>query len=514
MAQAGPSFCIVGAGMSGILMGIRLRQAGYKNFRIFEKAPDCGGTWFYNKYPGIACDVPAHYYSYSFFPKHDWSRKSAPGEEIHEYFQSVVSKYQLADHIEYNKEVVQGVFDGSHWQVETADGETVRVDFLISACGILHKPNVPKIPGQENYQGAVFHSSNWDTALDYKDKNIVVIGNGSTGVQLIPALAQQANHLTLLQRTPQWIMPVKDKVYSESFTRLRKLIPGLSRLLYLYHQRTFEAFTNLVLEEGWQRSLVNKLTQRALDSVRDPKLKETLTPDYEPACKRVVMSNKFYRTVQRDNVSVLKEGIAEFTETGVKTASGQEIQADIVALCTGFDAHAFMRPMNLMNEHGLSMDEFWQEGIQAYRTIAVPKFSNFFMVLGPNSPVGNFSVISAAETQTRYIMRCIDKKISGKYAAIAPKAEATSLFYEQIQAAMEDTIWVTGCSSWYLDKNGRSITWPWTPQRFRAELKKPNFADFILEKHNDGNGMEEVMQKKKELTEESQTNRSAEEMLN
>lgn len=483
---------IIGGGMSGLLMGIQLRQAGFRDFIIFEKAKEIGGTWHYNRYPGVACDVPAHYYSYSFFHNDSWSQKFAPGDEILDYFKDAAEKYSLHSHIRLNTELVAANFDGLFWQVRSNRGETWRFDFLISATGILHQPKTPQITGAESFKGLAFHSSQWPEGLDLTDKCVGIIGTGSTGVQMAPEIARQAKKLLLFQRTPQWIMPVGNKHYGPWFTRLRRWLPGLSHYLYRYHQKTFESFTRLVLEDGWQRALVHKLTRRALDSVGDAQLRQQLTPDYEPACKRVVMSNQFYRTVQKDNVELVVSGIDRFYEQGIVTADQQSHKLDVLVYATGFDAHAFMRPMSVTNENGLTINEAWQHGISAYRTVAVPEFGNFFMLLGPNSPVGNFSVISAAESQAQYILRCIQYKLACGAKAISPKATATLQFNQEIQQAMQDTIWVTGCQSWYLDEQGRSITWPWGPDRFRQELKRPKFEDFEVSSFDQINsGMQE-----------------------
>jgi cation diffusion facilitator CzcD-associated flavoprotein CzcO len=476
------SFCVVGAGMSGLLMCIRLKQAGYKNIRLLEKASDLGGTWYHNRYPGVACDVPAPYYSYSFALNPVWSQKFAPGDEIHQYFKQVAKDFDLNTYIEFNTEVLSAEFDGAQWQVSTSKDESLKVDFLISACGILHKAVYPNIEGIDSFKGAMFHSSAWDKNYSLEGKRVAVIGNGSTGVQMIPRLAEQAACVVSFQRSAQWIMPAKNKFYSEAFKKAQRFIPGLKQFQYWSNRKTFESFTNLVLEDGWQRRLVDKLTKATLNTVKDEELKQKLTPDYEPGCKRLVMSNEYYRAMQKDKVRLCTDGIERITEKGIETKAGEHIEFDLIVLATGFDPRAYMRPMTLTNEKGLSLDQVWQsEGIKAYRTVMLPDFANFFMVLGPNSPVGNFSVIAAAEDQTRFIIKLIQKKLKRDGKAVRVKKEATEDYNEQIKAAMKETIWLTGCSSWYLDEQGNSATWPWTPKKFREDLKQPDFEHFCFD---------------------------------
>lgn len=479
------SFCIVGAGMSGLLMAIRLKQAGFTALRVLEKAPDLGGTWYYNRYPGVACDVPAPYYAYSFALNSEWSQKFAPGKEIHQYFKNVAKRFHVDQLIEYNTEVLAAKFDGKCWHVTTNTGEQFSVDFLISACGILHKAVFPKNLSLENFQGEMFHSSEWHEDYDWHNKRIAVIGNGSTGVQMLPRLAEKAQLVVSFQRSAQWIMPAKNKLYSENFKRALRFIPGFKQWQYWTNRLSFESFTRLVLEDGWQRKVVHKVTQGMLNTVRDKELKKKLTPDYAPGCKRLVMSNEYYRAMQKNNVELCVDEIECLTKTGVRTIKGNEYAFDLIILATGFDARAYMRPMLLENEYAQSLEKIWQaEGIQAYRTVMLPDFSNFFMVLGPNSPVGNFSVIAAAENQTNFILKVIHKKISKQVDAVSVSKQATQAYNQQIKQAMQTTIWLTGCRSWYLDEQGNSATWPWTPQKFRADLKRVAFNDLIFSNKN------------------------------
>lgn len=478
MSKNATSFCIIGSGMSGLLMGIRLKKAGFNSFTIYEKAESLGGTWRENTYPGVACDVPSYYYSYSFEQNPDWSKKFVEGDEIKQYFEDVADKYDLRKHLSFDSEVTKATFDGAKWQVEFKQGEAITADFVISACGILHQPVFPDIKGLEDFAGDKFHSAQWDHSVDLDGKTVGVIGSGSTGSQMMDPISRQAGNLKLFQRTPEWIMPAKNIVYTARQKFLRRWIPGLAKLQYYITKIGFEKFSELVISDGWQRKLAIKLTQKNLDRVKDDNLRKKLTPDYMPGCKRLVMSNNFYQCLQKDNVDLVTEGIDSISEQGVVTKDGTTHKLDVLVLATGFNPVAYMRPINLINQHGLSINEAWQNGVSAYRTVSLPDFPNFFMLLGPNSPVGNFSVIAAAEAQSKHILQCIKTKIRKKADAIVPTAAATKTFNEALHGAMDGSVWLTGCSSWYFDKNGNLVTWPWTAKRFMQELKKPNFSDY------------------------------------
>ena len=256
MRSKTPTVCIIGAGMSGLLMAIRLQKAGYSNFSICEKASSLGGTWRENTYPGVACDVPSHYYSYSFAQNADWSRKFAAGSEILKYFESIADKYQLRDKLRFNKEASKAEFDGKKWRVSFKDNTEIDIDFVISACGILHQPVFPDIKGLKEFNGNCFHSSQWDHSAGLQGKKIGVIGSGSTGTQMMAPLSDLAAELKLFQRTAEWIMPVKETVYSPESKWLRHWIPGLAKLQYQITKKIFEAFSELVIKDLLQSTCI------------------------------------------------------------------------------------------------------------------------------------------------------------------------------------------------------------------------------------------------------------------
>ena len=479
MSQQNPKICIIGAGMSGLLMGIRLKEAGIESFQIYEKGASAGGTWRENRYPGLCCDVPSFVYSYSFEPNLEWSRRFSPGREIWGYFKRVAKKYDLLPHITFNKEIASARYEGRQWYIEAKDGEKTVADILISAWGALHKKHYPEIEGLDSFEGAMFHSADWDDDLELTGKRIGVMGTGSTAVQMMAPLSKVASQVHMFQRTAQWIMPVGNKEYSPRERSLTRRLPILGKLTRMYYEQLFEIFSKGVVQDGWCRRKVTEGCRRYLASVKDPELRRKLTPDYDPMCKRLVISNDFYPTLMKEHVELVTEGIDHIEAKGIVTVDGKLRELDVLALATGFDAHAFGIEQ-VVGEDGVSLKQAWDDGRRAYRSVAFPGFPNFFMLIGPNSPVGNISLIDISETQTRYVMQCIRMFQKGKFAAIVPNAEATRKFHESLVGAMANTIWVTGCNSWYLGPDGVPITWPWTGKRFRKDLRKPNLAEFDL----------------------------------
>lgn len=481
MTQSGgePSILIIGAGMSGLLAAIRLQREGFDNFRIYEKAADLGGTWRENTYPGIACDIASHYFTYRFEPNPTWSSRLPQGSEIQQYLQGVASKYDLRRRISFGREIVSARHDGDQWRVTTADGESTQVDVIVACCGLLHHPRYPDIPGLERFSGAAFHSARWDHDVVLDGRRVGIIGNGSTGVQIIASLAQRPLDLTVFQRSAQWIFPLPDRRYLKFERALAKRVPALARLTHEVYRIAFEnLFAKAVIQPGWQRRLITWLTKWNLRRVKDPALRQKLTPSTVPLCRRLVMSTKFYPAMQRDNVALVTDDIDRVDPSGVVTKDGRLHEVDVLVLATGFDAHAYFRPIELENAQGLTIAQLWADAPVAHRTVAIPEFPNFFMTLGPQSPIGNFSAISIAETQVDYIMQCIGTLRRGKVRTLAPSQSATRAFNQKIRQAMPNTIWTAGCNSWYIPKNGVPSAWPFTGAEFRQELGTVKLSEF------------------------------------
>ncbi len=486
--QVGPSagardlrVVVIGAGMSGILAGIKLKEAGVHNLTIYEKAAQLGGTWRDNTYPGLACDVPSHHYAYSFELNPEWSQFFSPGAEIHAYFEKVAAKHQLQKLIRFNQEIVRADFQQGRWVLTTRSGLQDSADVVIAATGVLHHPVFPAIDGREHFAGASFHSARWDHGVPMAGRRVGVIGTGSTGIQIVPALVPEVQRLTLFQRTPQWILPLPNTPYSEEERNVFRNSHQRMRETYEFWGKRFQnTFARAVIGDREQMQRLEELCKANLQNIKDPLLRYQLTPDYQVACKRLIMSDTFYPAIQQPVARLVTQPIEKIEAGGVRTVDGELHALDVLVYATGFDGHAFMRPMEIVGPRGVSLNEAWAAGNEAYRSVAIPGFPNFFTLVGPNSPIGNFSLILIAELQFNYIQQLIAPLREGECRTIEPSAEATQRFNLAVKEAMKKTVWVTGCRSWYQDKQGNAAMWPWSFERFEREMRHPEMADFVF----------------------------------
>ena len=474
-----PRVGIIGAGMSGICMAAKLLDAGIETFTVFEKADEVGGTWRDNTYPGLTCDVPSRFYSYEFRPNPGWSHLLPPGPEVQGYFRQVADERGIRSHIRFGADVTAALYRDDQWWITTADGEEA-FDVLITATGFLRVPRYPDVPGLDGFAGTKFHSSRWDHSVSLADKRIGLIGTGSTGVQIIAAIGGDVRELNVFQRTAQWVFPMPNPRYSRLTRFVLERRPGFSRLGYRFWQGFYEKiFARAMVRPGWQRRMVSAMCRGNLRlSVRDAELRRKLTPDYQAMCKRQVASTGFYRAMQKPGVHLVTDAIDHVEPRGVVTADGTLHELDVLVLATGFDAHAYVRPLAIVGEGGVSLDEAWADGPAAYRSVAVPSFPNLFMLVGPHSPIGSQSLVIIAEHQADYAMWWINQIREGRVTAAAPTEVATKDYNENMKAAMPQTIWATGCNSWYLDKNGLPELFPWEPVRHRELLRSPDLRDF------------------------------------
>jgi cation diffusion facilitator CzcD-associated flavoprotein CzcO len=471
---------VIGAGMAGILSAIKLAEAGFTDVTVYEKAERVGGTWRENTYPGLSCDVPSHLYSYSFALTPEWSRRFAPGPEIRAYFERIAGENGVVQRVRFGDEVERCVFSEGRWDLTTASGHRDQVDVVIAATGVLHHPKYPVIEGLDTFKGTMFHSARWDDSVQLDGARIGIIGTGSTAVQMVSALVSRAARLSLFQRTAQWIMPQENPAYSdEERTELREhpdlLSDGRQSLSDL-----FDLFSNAVVDS---ESAEIKMIERAClanleDNVHDPDLRERLRPTYRAACKRLILSPDFYDAIQSPNADLVTDGIERIEPGGVRTTDGRLHELDVLVLATGFKANAFMRPMSLVGRNGITLDEAWSPRPAAYLSISMPEFPNFFMVNGPNGPVGNFSLIEVAELQVRYILQLVERIRAGECRQVSATHQALAQFERDREQAAQHTVWVTGCRSWYLDDRGLPAVWPWSFVRFRQAMEVPDPAAF------------------------------------
>ncbi|HXZ84133.1 MAG TPA: NAD(P)/FAD-dependent oxidoreductase [Myxococcota bacterium] len=474
-------FAIIGAGMSGILAAIRLEQAGYHELALYEKAERLGGTWRENTYPGIACDVPSHLYSYSFEPNPRWSRHYSPGDEIQRYFEGVARRHGVERKIRFGQEVARCEWDGARWQLETKSGLRDQADVVIAATGVLHHPNVPRFPGMESFQGACFHSARWDHRVALDGRRVGVVGTGSTAVQIVSALVPRVAKLVLFQRTAQWVLAQVNPAYTEEEQRAFARDPHALAAMRANMSRLFsDTFASAVIDASSpQMKMIEEQCRLNLEnSVADPVLREQLRPSYRAACKRLVISPDFYQAIQRPNAELVTSGIERIEPEGVRTRDGRLHQLDVLVLATGFRADRFMRPMEIVGRGGLRLDDVWARRPSAYLSISIPGFPNLFMLNGPNGPVGNFSLIEVAELQMAYILQLVDQLHTGKCRAIGASAKAAESFEAARSEAAKGAIWSTGCKSWYLDDRGIPASWPWTFDRFREEMARPKLEAY------------------------------------
>ena len=477
-------FIIIGAGMAGMLAGIRLKERGDRDFTIYEKGDSVGGTWRENHYPGLACDTPAHSYTYSFATNPEWSAFYAPGPEIRAYFEGVADKYDLKKQIEFNSEIALCRFVDGRWRITTADGREDVADVVIAATGVLHHPNVPDMPGLKDFAGPVFHSARWDYSVSLEGKRVGVIGNGSTGVQIVSAVSKIAGNLTHFLRSPQWIMPCPDFKYSEEDKAAFRDDPAKIEEVRNGPEAAARRarFTAAIIDmDSPELEEIQTICERNLEeSVRDPELREKLRPDYRAACKRMVFSAHYYDAVQRPNVDVAPGAIGRVEANGIRMKDGSFHELDVIALATGFMVDQFVRPMVIEGQGGQSLDALWQEHPRAYYAVTVPDFPNFFLLNGPTGPVGNFTLIDIAEAQWDYADQLIDLIREGECSTVAPTMAALENYEARRTEAAKRTVFASGCSSWYLDKDGVPQVWPWSYDYFREVMAKPDLRDYEL----------------------------------
>jgi cation diffusion facilitator CzcD-associated flavoprotein CzcO len=465
--------------MAGIVAAIKLREAGFSDVTVYEKAARLGGTWRENTYPGIACDVPSLLYSYSFAPNPEWSHLFAPGPEILAYFEAVAAQHGVDRLVRYGEEVTGLRYDAGRWEVRTATGVD-HADYVIAATGVLHHPAYPDIDGLDSFAGPCFHTARWDNAVEIDGARVGIVGTGSSGVQVVGAVADRVAQLTVFQRTAQWVLPVANPPITDEERERYRSDPAQMLSVRAEMAASFTAnFADVVVDQD--SPVLPKIEELCLanlhDTVADPALREKLQPTYRAACKRLVVSPNYYQAISRPNVTVVTDDIAMAEPTGLRTKDGVLHELDVLVLATGFRVDRFLRPIDVVGRDGLRLDDVWADRPSAYLGLSVPGFPNLFMLNGPNGPVGNFSLIDVAERQLDYLLQLIDHAGGGDRVVCAKRAAADQFEAERVEATKR-TVWVTGCRSWYLDDRGIPAAWPWTMARFREVMTAPNLDHF------------------------------------
>jgi cation diffusion facilitator CzcD-associated flavoprotein CzcO len=477
---------IVGTGFSGLGQAIQLEKAGIRDYVILEKAGEVGGTWRDNSYPGCACDVQSHMYSFSYEQNPDWSRSFSAQPEIFEYLKGVADKYRLREKIRFGVELTGAHWDERErrWTATTKDGREFVTQFLVSGVGGLHIPQVPELPGITEFKGQTWHSAQWNHEYDLRGKKVAVVGTGASAVQFVPKIAPDVAELTLFQRTPPWIMPKPDHAMPSWARTLFKRVPGTQRLyrnaLYWLLEARAIGFNGhpAIMKAG---ELIAK--RNIAKGIKDPALRKKVTPDYTMGCKRVLISNDYYPALSRPNVEVNTAGIKEVKAHSIVDSAGVEHEVDAIVYGTGFKVTDALEYLDITGVDGRDLAKEWAvEGMRTHKGITVSGFPNLFFLLGPNTALGHNSVVFMIESQSRYVVDAIKFADSRDAAALDVRPGVQDKFQQDIQDKLVKGVWTQGgCKSWYLDAKGVNRTiWPGFTWRYWLETRKVDPADYEL----------------------------------
>jgi cation diffusion facilitator CzcD-associated flavoprotein CzcO len=464
------SVAVVGAGFGGVGAVVMLQRAGYDDVTVFEKGERVGGVWHHNTYPGAACDVPSHLYEFSFAPNPRWSRRYAPQAEIQAYLEDVARSHGVLDRIKTNTEVTRATWDEERlkWVLETSAGPH-EADVLVTACGQLSVPSVPPLRGLDSFEGPAFHTAEWRHDVELRGKRVAVIGSGCSAIQTVPQIQPIARQIDVYQRSAGWTFPKMDFVYKERTKQLFERVPALQRLdraaVFGFMEFGAAAMTNRPALLSVFRAAGRHQIKSA---IKDPELRRKVTPTDEVGCKRVMLTDEWYPTLTKPNVDLITERIAEITPTGVRDAQGTERAADAIVLATGFKTHGFVAPMEIAGAGGHTLAEEWAGVPRAYLGMSVPGFPNMFLLYGPNTNGGTGSVIYTLEAGVGHVIAALEELDRAHAKRMELRRATAEAFDRELRAALETTVWHTGCTSWYVDENGNDPNqWPWLWSNYR-----------------------------------------------
>lgn len=476
---------IIGTGFSGIAMAIKLKEQGIHDFILLEKAETIGGTWRENTYPGAECDIPSALYSYSFEPYPEWEYKWSMQAQILKYIEYVCNKYEIYPHIHFNKEMTKAKWEPSEgsWHIETKDGSNYVAQTMVTAVGQLHHPSTPEFVGKESFAGPSFHSAEWDHEVSLEGKSVGVIGNAASATQFIPEIAKIAEHVTVFQRSANWMLPKQDRLYKEWEKKLVRKFPGL---LKAYRLRLWLLGGGLffLMSKGnnWLRKTYEGKTIRYIEKhIKDPKTVEALTPDYPMGAKRVLFSDSYYSALARNNVSLVTGSIKEITPAGLVLNHGKKHSLDVLIYATGFKTNPFLLDLEIIGDDSTSIQEAWKEGPVNYLGINVSKFPNFFMMYGPNTNLGHNSIIVMAEAQAKYIAQCIIKMKKSNWKSLDIKSESMMSYHKSIQDRLQNMAWAQVEKSWYKSENGNlPNNYPGRTMEYMRKTKNVDFGKYNI----------------------------------
>ena len=479
---------VVGSGFSGIGMAVALRATG-RSFVILEKGDEIGGTWRENRYPGVACDVPSHLYSFSFDLNPYWSHTYSSGDVIQDYLLSVVEKHGLREHVRFDSWMQAAAYDDASgtWQVTSmgSDGSVsvVTARALVLGVGALHMPHIPLIDGLHTFGGELIHTASWPQETSMFGRRVGIIGTGAAAVQCIPPLAEDAEHLTVFQRSAPWIMPQNNDEYSDATIDRFRRHPALMRV----HREALRRKNDLraVAFDSHPKLLEiasREASRHLKNQVKDPDLRRKLTPDYTMGCKRVVLSDTYYPALVREDVSVVTEPIVAVMPDGVVTEEGTVHELDALVLATGFDPKGSYAHLQIAGRDGRSFAEEWQSGVESYLGVTMAGFPNLFMLLGPNTGLGHTSVLLMVEAQIAHVMRLLDERDRRGASSVEVRPELVPAFTREMRERSERSVWRQGgCTSWYLDDDGENRTlWPGGVGEYEQRLTRPDAIDFLF----------------------------------
>jgi cation diffusion facilitator CzcD-associated flavoprotein CzcO len=484
-ARSSPSIAVVGGGFGGVGAAVLLRRAGYDDVTVFERGARVGGVWHHNTYPGAACDVPSHLYEYSFAPNPNWSRRYAPQQEIQGYLEDVASRYGVRDRTPTNTEVHSATWNGAQkqnrWLIKTTAGHH-EADVLITACGQLSVPKLPALKNLDTFEGPAFHTAQWRHDIELAGKRVAVVGSGCSAIQVVPAIQPYVERVTIYQRSPAWTIPRLDFAYPAYAQRLFGRFPVIQRLDRAAALGFMEVGALAMTSRHWLRAPFRAVGRHQIKkAIADPDLRRKVTPVDEIGCKRIMPTDTWYSTLTKSNVELIDDPIAEVTSCGIRTKDGTQRTADLLVLATGFKAHGFVAPMEVIGEGGRTLAQAWAGRPRAYLGMSVPGFPNFFLLYGPNTGGGTGSVIYTIEAGMSHVTSALDALEHANGQRIEVRQEVADSFDAELRAALAGTVWHTGCTSWYVDENGHNpILWPWTSTAYRRRTARIDPAAYQI----------------------------------